>query len=371
MLLLLGGIKGLLGLCAVFAAPLFSMVPHLDAADAGGGGGAADDAGADGAGAAGDDDGAGGAAGDDDGGDPDDEERQAAGGDPDDDDENDEAGLPENVRNDPKWLRTQRRKLQREVAPLRPLKDRLRGPDGRFLTADELDRRFGKARDMEEFESLLSEQPDLVQIILDRKAGKGRPAAAGADEDAFQDPFADDAAVPWDVTTDTGRAFRDLFRNQAKENHALKQSLRRLERSLGDVTTRETTRTLAQHEDHWRAAVRTAATQLPAEARQAFADAVRGVFEVAKRDKTLGRLNVQQVIERYVTPYRKAAKGQQRTNAAGQQRRAEGNRQLPRSGAPGRTSVATANDTNKPGAGTIKDAKKSFYERLGMQAPAR
>lgn len=378
MTFLLNGWQGFWALCAACVVPMFRLAPFTDAADAAGGGGAADGNGDGGEGGDGGDGGEGEGQGDGEG---DGEEAGAGGATHDDDDEldDDERDREELLQTltpeeREKRVRTWNRRQARQLKHALPIAERFRDREGRFLPMEEIDRRLIRAREMDEFDEFLRENDDLVPLILDRKNGKkkGRTAAAGGDDDeAFQDPFADETKVPWDTASESGRAFLELFRRGAKENHELKQTLRRLERSLGDVTQRETHRTLAQHEDLWRSAVRAAAAQIPEPSRQAFADAVRGVFEVAKRDRTLGRLNVQQIIKGYLTPFQKAAKGQQRTNAAGQQRRAEGNRTLPRPGGPGRTTVASPQDSNNKKNETIRDARKSFFVRLGMSVPAR
>lgn len=342
--------------------------------DAGGGGGEGE--GGDGGGdlnpADGGDAGAGGGdpdPGDD--GDPD-PDRQAAGdGDPDPDDDDDDDGLPEEARNDPAKLRTHLRRVQRRNRAARPIVERFRARDGsgHFLPVQEIDRILGRAEDMRELEDFFAENADILTTIMERKQGKGRAAAASADDDeVFQDPFADPDKVPWDTTTESGRALVELFRGTAKENFELKKSLRRVERQVGDVSQRDESRTLGQVESTWKTATLAAAKQVPEFARPTFVRAVQRAFEIAKRDKTLTKVNAARIIQEELAPFVRHAKGQQRKTAAGQQQRAEGNQKLPRAGGQGRTTPVGASDSDKS-KGTVRDGRKSFFARLGMSTP--
>lgn len=373
MVHLLHGVNGWLTLIAAAAVAVFGWV---GAPDAGAGGGAGDnvDAGGGDDGAAGGDDGDAGAD-DDAGGDAgDDDTRRAGSGDDDFDDDDDQADdaidatLPDEVKNHPRYkqLRTWNRRNQRRLSALRPIVEHFRSRNSR-LSSTEISRLLNRAQDMEELDPLLAQHPDLVQTILERKAGKGRPAAADADE-AFVDPFADETKVPFDTSTESGRVLLTLFRENAKTAHDQKQAIRRLERQLGTVAERDTTRTIGEVEGRWKTATISAIKDLPREAQEAIVLAVQSQFDLAKERRQLGRIDPRQIIERAVAPFKRALKGQQRRTVAGQQQRAADNTKLPRSQGQGRTAAASPNDANK-GAGTIKDGRKAFFARIGQSAP--
>lgn len=366
--LLQGGVPQL-ALMAAFAAVAFGWVGVPDAGGAGGGADAGEggDAGADEG-----DTGDGGDAGD--GGEG--EDAQHTGGDDQDDfTEDDEASdaidttLPDDVKNHPRFkqLRTWNRRHQRQLSALRPIVEHFRGRNSR-LSPMEISRLISRAQDMEELEPLFGQHPDLVQTILERKAGKGRPAAADPDE-AFVDPFADETKAPFDTTTESGRMLLALFRDNAKTVHEQKVAMRRLERQLGTVAERDVTRTMGEHEGRWKTATLEAIKGLPDAEQRAVVAIVQTKFDLAKERRQLGSINPRQIIEQAIAPFKRAAKGQQRRTVAGQQQRAERNNTLPRANGSGRTTAASPADSNNKNSGTIKDARKSFFKRLEMSAP--
>lgn len=357
-------------LLSVLAALVAFAVMNVHVPDAGDGGGDGGDGG-DGGGTGGDGgDGAdGGDAGDGRG----DGDRRAAGdgqgGDGDDDLDDDEREREELLNSltpeeQNKRIRTWNRKNARALKALRPIAEMFRGPDGRFMSPQEIQRIRSLASDMEEFEPLLQSDPDLVKTILEKKNGRGRTAVA---EEQFVDPYADETKFPFDTSTDAGRWMLENARRDARDKWELKQQLKGLQQALGDVNTRDTTRTIQQHEQSWKSAVRTAAAELPDYMRQPFADAVRGIFEVAKREGRLERLNVKQIVDRYLEPYKRSTKGQARRDAGTRQAGAERNRNLPPPHNRGR--AATAQETNRKDVGTIRDGRKSFFARIGQSSP--
>lgn len=282
-----------------------------------------------------------------------------------DDDDDDDADLPDDVRNDPKRLRTRTRRYQRQVRAMRPIAEMFRDQNGKFLSPAEVSRRLSLAQDMEELEPLLGANPDLVNRILELKRG-GRPAAAAEDvEDEFQDPFADESKIPWDTSTESGKAFVALFRELKKAQHDLKVENRRLQRQVGEVGTHQQNFTLAQHESFWKKNTLAALKDVPAEAHQAVVSALQSRFELAKHQKTLGRVNVKQLIDQIVTPFRTAGNGRRRVDAGTRQRTAEGNRNTPRPQDQGHRRPAAADERNKTNVGTIKEARQSFFSRIG------
>lgn len=303
----------------------------------------------------------------DDGGSDADGSRRAAGGGDDPDDDDPDADLPEDIRNDPKRLRTHLRRTQRQFGRVRPIAERFRDPaTGQYMQPQQIDRVLGRAQDMEELETFFNDHPDVVQLIMEKRRG-GRGAAAA--EDAFVDPFANPADLPWDTETPEGKKFLELFRDGAKSNHELRTQIKRLEKQLGQVDQRDTARTIGGIEANWKTQTLEAAKKVPQEYRETFVNSVWRSFELAKTRRQLGKVRVDQVLERELKPYVRASRGAQRTNVAGAQQRAEHNTTIPRPGARGSTSAAGPADSNK-GVGTIRDGKKSFFARLGM-APTR
>lgn len=304
----------------------------------------------------------------DDGGREADGDRRAAGGGDDDDDDVD-ADLPAEIRDDPKRLRTHLRRTQRQFGKVRPIAERFRDPStGQYMQPQQIDRMLGRSQDMEELETFFADNPDIVQAIVERRQGGARRPGA-ADPDAWVDPFAKEDDLPWDTTTPEGKKFLELFRDGNKTQHELRTQIKRLEGQLGQVNQRDTTRTLAGIESTWKTSTLAAANKVPAEYRENFVTSVWRAFELAKTKRQLGKVRVDQIIERELKPYVRATRGAQRSTAAGAQRTAEHNTTIPRPGARGTTSAADPNASNK-GVGTIRDGRKSFFSRLGMQ-PSR
>lgn len=367
---LLQGLGSWLTLAAAFAVVAFGWVGVPDAG-AGGAGAGDGDAGGEGDGDAGGDGGDGGAGDEGEG----DSYRQHAGGDGEDDFEDDDpdeaidTALPEEIKTHPRFkqLRTRNRRYQRQMSALRPIVEHFRSRNSR-LSAEEISRVLNRAQDMEELEPLFAQHPDLVQSILERKAGRGRTAAADAD-DAFVDPYADESKLPFDTSNDTGRALLALFRENAKTVHELKVANRRLERQVGTVAERDTHRTIADHERGWKSATLAAVQGLPDAEQRAVVAIVQTKFDLAKERRQLGRINPRQVIDEALAPFKRAARGRQRQSVAGQQQRAERNTTLPRTHSQGRTAAASPSDSNNKNNGTIKDGRKSFFLRIGQSAP--
>lgn len=285
-----------------------------------------------------------------------------------DDDEDEDADLAPEIRDDPKRLRTRLRRTQRHYGAVRPIAERFRGPDGKYMSPQDIDRLIARARDMEELEPFLSQNPDITQTILQRRQTGGRNTTA-ADDEAFQDPFADPSRIAWDTENPSGKQFVDLFREGAKERHELRQQIKRLERQLGQVNERDTTRTVAGIEQTWKGHTLEAAKRLPDDAtRTTFVNSVWRAFELARVRGQLGRIKPHELIQRELAPYLRAQKGKQRQDVAGRQQRAEHNTTIPRPGR-GQPSAAGPKDTNR--VGTIRDGRKSFFERIGMSAPPR
>lgn len=281
-----------------------------------------------------------------------------------DDPEDDWAGLPQDLRDNPKLLRTRHRRLQRQFSQAKPIVERFRDANGQLMSADQVDRVLQRAREMEEFDGFLDENPDVVTTILERRKAGGRAPAA---EDVYQDPFANAEALPFDTATETGRFLQATFSRIGRENHELRQQIRQVLAGVGDLRTSDQARTVAQHEQVWRSAVLEGIKELPEESRGIFANSIYRAFQLAKGNGTLARVNVAQLVERELAPFRRAGRARTRTDAAAAQRRATGAQSTPQPQR-GRTAPVDPNATTK--VGTIRDGKRSFFTRLGMSAPA-
>lgn len=288
------------------------------------------------------------------------------GGDDDEDDDGDDEDLATATPEDrAKRYRTRARRAQRQARSMRPIAERFRGPDGKFLPPQDVDRMVGRARDMEELEQFFSEHSDIVQTILERKRG-GRSAASARAEDAFIDPFADEASLPWDTTQPGGKALVEHLRRQARENHELRQTLKGIEQRFTQVDQRETQRTVAQHEERWKSLTLNAVKQVPEASRTTFANAVHRAFKLLEARGQLGRVDPRKVVMDELRPFIRAARGEKRRTTADAQRRAENNNNRP---APTRARTAPADPHATNSVGTIRDGKKSFFARLGMGTP--
>lgn len=283
--------------------------------------------------------------------------------DPDNDDREFDALPPDQQA---KTARTRLRRYQRQFKTLRPIADMFRGPDGRLMPTQDVQRRLAAAADWEEMNEFLQQHPDIVGQILERKNRGGRGPAEPQRKE-FEDPFADESKLPFDTTTDAGKFIVNHLRNHAKENFELRQLVDELRNGVTDVRRRDSQRSLQQTEGEWKNRTLEAARAagLDKADLQLFVESVWNVFERGKLTRSLNRLNLQDVIAKKLAPF----KARRRSNVAGQQQRAEHGRTVPPPAGRGRTTAATPNDKNN--VGTIKDARKSLFTRLGMSAGPR
>lgn len=289
--------------------------------------------------------------------------------DPDDDEdfrelEEDLAQLPPDAQQ--KRVRTRYRRATRQLRATRPIAEMFRGSDGRFLPADEVQRIVHDARDMREVNAFLSDHPDLLQQMAERRRAGGRRPDPTAT--TFQDPFADEAALPIDMTNEASKFVVGQLRELAKTNFDLKQQIEDIRRGVGGIQQTEAQRQVAATEDRWKSTTLAAAQRagLDERSHQLFVNSVWKSFELAKARNMLDRVDLKQVIERELKPYA----GARRRQVADTQTRAHHATTVPRPAGRGQTAATTARDTNKS-AGTIKEGRKSFFERLGMSQPPR
>lgn len=277
------------------------------------------------------------------------EVERAAGTTADDDDPDDEdADLPEEVRNNPSRLRTRLRRTQRQLAEYRPFADRLRGPDGKFQNVDDL---LYKAREFDQLDAQLRGNPHLRQTLLGEQ-----PAAADAGDAAF-----DPSTLPFETDSPEGKYFASL----AETTHRQQQTITKLTARLDAMEQGTQAASVAQHESTWRAATLAAANEIEDRGvRRLFITAMyHGGFDKAKREGTLGRIDVKAVIQRQLAELRVTQSTKNRAAAAASQRVAEANKSQPRA-ARGSSTPAPA---QKPAAANanvrVSDVSRSFLKR--------
>lgn len=330
------------------ASPAVPFGPASDGADAGGGGGPA--AGADaGAGPAA------GATGADPAADDGDAVARAAAeaeaGADDRDDLPDDDDLVEHLP-EPQ-LRTRLRRTQRFAQKVRPLADRLRGPDGKFLTPEQVDRVLSNARYFEEVDGILQRDPEAVRAL---QAARARLEAGATEPEPADEPFNE---ADWPYETESAQGKRLL--QMAKDQHEDRQRMRRLERQLAGVDRRDQLRTVEQAESQWKTAALTAAKEVDAEYRPMFVRAVRAEFELLKAQNMLTKASAQSVIDRHLAPIRARNKGKTRETVDRQSAMAAANGKLPAVPRPG--AMRPAAGGGEPKRETLKDASKSFLAR--------
>lgn len=286
------------------------------------------------------------------------------------DDEDEDADLPPEVRDDPKRLRTRHRRLQRQHSTVAPIAERFRGPDGRYLQLDEVDRIRGRARDMERLEELFDANPDLRDQVLERHAGR-RPAAAEPTEEQWADPYTTAAleTLPFDPANPSSQWFLNEFRRLDKQNHELRTSLKKVEQGVGTVTQRDAQRAEAQIEDAWKTQTLEAAKAagLRGDDLADFVDIVYTKFRAGKAERRLEKIDRKQIIERALGPFKRGRTAGSRQATVAAATRVDANRRQPAPHNRAAASPASPQATNT--VGTIKDGRKSFFARQGMTAP--
>jgi hypothetical protein len=304
----------------------------------------------------------------DDGGDLDQDTGDGDGGDDDDEELSEREALLDAlpVEEREKRVRTWNRATSRKLKKLAPIAELMRGPDGRFLPPHEVQKMRQDATDMRELNAFFAEHPDVVQQILERKkgsAGTGQPPAS-----TYQDPYADEEKLPLNMQDEAARFVVQQLRNLDKTNHDLREELAALKGVAGTIQQNDVQRSMAAVENHWKTSTQAEARRQGLDERQTamFINSVWKTFELAKAQKILKRVDMKQVFAREL----KLLGVSRRRTVADTARRAERVTQIPRPAGRGQTAATTATDTNK-NAGTIKDARKSFFTRLGQSATPR
>lgn len=263
-------------------------------------------------------------------------------------------------------VRTRLRRTQRQIKTIAPIADVFRDPaTGRYLTPQEAATERQLAADMRDIRAFYDEHPDLLQTMLERRRTGAQPAAAPA----YEDPFADEATLPFDTASDSGRWFLEQHRRQHRENFELRQTLQRLEQGLSGVAERDTQRTLTQAEEAWKvdtlAAAKTAG--LTGDDLEDFVNSVYANFRLGRAEKRLDRLDRRQVIEKALRPFKRSRTAGTRQAAAAAGSRVANQPGLPRTGTRDGAAPANPKDTNR--VGTIRDGRKDFFARQGLSTP--
>lgn len=233
-----------------------------------------------------------------------------------------------------KALADRRRKLQRRLAKMAPVYQRMEGRD--------IDAVLSNARNYEQLIELAQSNPTLARQLLGIDAA---PAAAPA-RAAGDAPPADDAAalglidlakLPFEANSDVNKFFYKLaedFNSLKKELHATRELAKGADQRLSSEAKTGRTR-------NWKSAIDSAAGQIPDEGlRDVFTDLMKHAFNAEEQKVTLGQRAF--APEFYVNHYLKKLKvnadTQRRAQDAVRQRGAERTAALPRqqtgSGAP-------------------------------------
>jgi hypothetical protein len=275
------------------------------------------------------------------------------------------AALPPAERD--KRVRTWNRRDARKLARVNPIAEVLRDPTtGKFLPREEVERMRRDALDMRELNQFFTENPDVVRSIMERRANGGRRDEAA--KPTWQDRFADPEKLPLDMTNPASQFVVEQLRALDKQNFELRQLLEETRRGVGTLHQTDAERRVAAVENTWKTAALSAADRhnLDARERAIFVGSVWKTFELAKARNLLGRVKPDDIIAKELKNFG----GARRRAVADTTRRATHATTVPRPAGAGHTAAAGPRETNRQ-AGTIKDARRSFFDRLGQSAPPR
>lgn len=229
-----------------------------------------------------------------------------------------------------KTLRDKRR-LQRKLAKLSPLSQRLKGVD--------LDRALANASRYEALEARLAGNRKLWRQLTEEPEGaedEGETAPAARRGTRDEEPF-DESKLPWDTETASGKYFVGMVKQQRTLQTDLQRAMKRIDQLEGGITQERQ----AQVQTKWVEGMKAASKQIKdPKVRTMFEDAVKGAFHVAQFQRR--QVDPNTVIKHYlnlagVSPTTKAIAA-----GAAKQRMAQGNQQLPRhqAGGPGASTPA-------------------------------
>lgn len=270
-------------------------------------------------------------------------------------------------------LRTRVRRGQRYRKQVDPLVNLLRGADGKFLPPQEVNRILANSREFENFDRILrgggEKGRKALQALMeaDAELRNGGQAAAAEDEHPAFDEAAFEQAWPYEFESKEGRAFFERQKAEAKRTHALEGDVKKLTRLVTGVQQHTAQQTFSAVERDIKATVFAAAEELPLEYRETFVVGAKAQFDLLRQAGKLSAPAMKAVIDRMLAPVRAANKKQGRGAAAKASAMAAGNGALPKTPRPGTVAPASGTNTNTNKRETIKDASRSFFQRVGMR----
>lgn len=296
----------------------------------------------------------------DDGGDPDAAAREAAGGDDDDDPAADDDVVAEQLPETA--VRNRLRRTQRFATRARPIVERFRDPKtGKWASPEDVDRTIRESRDFQQIDYVLTRSPKALQFLIDERARldaleRGDAAAAAA---ADEDPAFNEEEWPYETESPQGQRLLAL----AKSDHENKTLLRKMQKRLDGIGTKNEEREFAQVNETWKVATLAAAEkEVAPEYRNLFVKSVNRLFRELKGQGQLTKANVNAVIDAELADVRAAKKAAARTTTTRQSATVAANAGLPRVPRPGQITPAAAGTSTKRE--TMKDSSASFFARV-------
>jgi hypothetical protein len=236
-----------------------------------------------------------------------------AGGADDDDDADDDAEMFADApyKDDPRFKAMQKKlaKQRRQLARMRPVYSKVKDHD--------LDTVLARARTADQIQSVLARDTKLAKQLMEAMSGVAAPQAE--DDDAF-----DPKSLPFSTDDEAGKFFAQMVKDQ----RALQKELKATRDELASIKTGEQAKSRAEVMRTWQGATKAAAAKVPEWARDMFNDAVYGAFREAETKGV--KLDPQRVIKHYLGKLPISDKDKAAAAAAGAQRAANRNSNLPR-----------------------------------------
>jgi hypothetical protein len=188
-------------------------------------------------------------------------------------------------------VRTRARRLQRQMARMRPIVERFRDPaTGKTMTPDQVDRLLANARDFDAIDRVFQGSPELMTRFMQERdrIASGQPAPsssrpAAAPTEPADAPF-DESTWPFETDTPTGQRLLQM----AKDQHELTRQFRATQRELTAIKQGTEQQTLSQTEQAWKRDTLAAAAEVAPEYRELFIRGVYYQFELLKSRNQLG-----------------------------------------------------------------------------------
>lgn len=256
-------------------------------------------------------------------------------------------------------LRTRVRRAQRYRREAEPIVNLFRGPDGKLLPAQEVNRMLANHREFENLDRVLRSDPKLVQAFLDADArlrNGGQPAAAEDEHPPFDEET-------WEFETDTPQGKRLLA--EAKRTHALEGELKQLRKLVTGVQQHTQQQSFSTLETKVKSIVMEGAKQIDPLYQKGFVRGAKAHFEFLRATNRLTPQAMQAFVDDYLAPVVAAKKTNGRAAAGKASAMASANGTLPKTPRPGTVSPAAGNaqpNTRQ----TIADGRKAFFQRVGV-----